>query len=83
MFKTIAYQGVQGAYSEQACKNAYGDYKTIACDTFHEAMWLVEQGESRSIIDDKQKRTNPVGGCDGLDGCRGRSAYIEGAGAAT
>jgi len=46
MHKTIAYQGVQGAYSEQACKNAYETYKTIACDTFHEAMWLVEQGDA-------------------------------------
>ena len=46
MHKTIAYQGVQGAYSEQACKNAYEGYKTIACDTFHEAMWLVEQGDA-------------------------------------
>jgi prephenate dehydratase len=46
MSKTIAYQGVEGAYSEQACKNAYGDHKTIACDTFHEAMWLVEQGDA-------------------------------------
>jgi len=46
MHKTIAYQGVQGAYSEQACKNAYVDYETIACDTFHEAMWLVEQGDA-------------------------------------
>ena len=46
MSKTIAYQGVQGAYSEQACKNAYGDHKTITCDTFHEAMWLVEQGDA-------------------------------------
>lgn len=46
MQKTIAYQGVKGAYSEQACINAYPDYKTIACDTFHEAMWLVEQGDA-------------------------------------
>jgi len=46
MHKTIAYQGVKGAYSEQACKKAYGDYETIACDTFHEAMWLVEQGDA-------------------------------------
>ncbi len=46
MHKTIAYQGVKGAYSEQACKNAYEDYETIACDTFHEAMWLVEQGDA-------------------------------------
>jgi len=46
MHKTIAYQGVSGAYSEQACRNAYADHKTIACDTFHEAMWLVEQGDA-------------------------------------
>jgi prephenate dehydratase len=46
MNKKIAYQGVQGAYSEQACKNAYPDYKTIACDTFHEAMWMVEEGDA-------------------------------------
>ncbi len=46
MYKTIAYQGVQGAYSEQACKNAYGQYNTIACDTFHEAMWMVEQEDA-------------------------------------
>lgn len=46
MKKTIAYQGVQGAYSEQACKNAYPDYETIACDTFQEAMWMVEQGDA-------------------------------------
>ena len=46
MSKTIAFQGVQGAYSEQACKNAYPHYKTIACDTFQEAMWMVEQGDA-------------------------------------
>ena len=46
MNKKIAYQGVQGAYSEQACKNACPDYKTIACDTFHEAMWMVEEGDA-------------------------------------
>ncbi len=46
MCKKIAYQGVQGAYSEQACRNAYAQHETIACDTFHEAMWLVEQGDA-------------------------------------
>lgn len=46
MNKKIAYQGVQGAYSEQACRSAYPEYTTIACDTFHEAMWLVEQGDA-------------------------------------
>ncbi|MCH9813697.1 MAG: prephenate dehydratase [Epsilonproteobacteria bacterium] len=42
---SIAYQGVKGAYSEQACKNAYPHLTPIACDTFQEAMWLVEQGD--------------------------------------
>jgi len=46
MQKKIAYQGVQGAYSEQACNNAYKHYTTVACDTFHEAMWMVESGDS-------------------------------------
>ncbi len=46
MKKKIAYQGVQGAYSEQACKNAYKTYETIACDTFQEAMWMVERGDA-------------------------------------
>ena len=46
MNETIAYQGVKGAYSEQACKNAYPHMKPQACDTFQEAMWLVEQGDA-------------------------------------
>ena len=46
MNPTIAYQGVQGAYSEQACKSAYPHHRPIACETFQEAMWLVEQGDA-------------------------------------
>ncbi len=46
MKPTIAYQGVKGAYSEQACKSAYPNHTTIACETFQEAMWLVEQGDA-------------------------------------
>ncbi len=46
MTKTIAYQGVKGAYSEQACKSAYPDYTPIACDSFQEAMWMAESGQS-------------------------------------
>jgi prephenate dehydratase len=42
----IAYQGVEGAYSEQACKSAYPNYTPISCETFQEAMWLVEQGDA-------------------------------------
>ncbi len=42
---TIAYQGVQGAYSEQACTSAYPKYTPVACESFQEAMWLVERGD--------------------------------------
>jgi len=46
MKPTIAYQGVQGAYSEQACKSAYPNYTPIACESFQDAMWLVEHGDA-------------------------------------
>ena len=43
--KIIAYQGVQGAYSHLACKNVFSESTTIACETFQEAMQLVENDE--------------------------------------
>jgi prephenate dehydratase len=46
MRNKIAYQGVQGAYSEQACKSAYPDLSPIPCDSFQEAMWLAENGDA-------------------------------------
>ena len=46
MTKHIAYQGVRGAYSEQACQSAYPDYTPVACETFQEAMWMAESGEA-------------------------------------
>ncbi|NLC28400.1 MAG: prephenate dehydratase [Campylobacteraceae bacterium] len=42
--KIIAYQGVEGAYSHLACKNAYPKSISIACDTFVNAMKMVESG---------------------------------------
>ncbi len=45
MKRKIAYQGVKGAYSEQACKSACVDHIAVACDTFQEAMWMAESGE--------------------------------------
>ena len=44
--KTISYQGVAGAYSEQACKNAYPNFTPVACDTFAKAMQKVENAEA-------------------------------------
>jgi len=40
--KIIAYQGVQGAYSHLACQNVFPNSTSIACETFQEAMHLVE-----------------------------------------
>ncbi len=40
----IAYQGVEGAYSHLACKKAFPNSITIACDSFCNAMKLVESG---------------------------------------
>ncbi|WP_072680034.1 prephenate dehydratase [Arcobacter sp. LA11] len=44
--KTIAYQGVRGAYSHLACNNVFPDSDSIACETFQEAMSLVEKDEA-------------------------------------
>ncbi|DAB32481.1 MAG TPA: prephenate dehydratase, partial [Sulfurospirillum sp. UBA11407] len=38
--KIIAYQGVEGAYSNLACKNSFPNSITIACETFEDAMKL-------------------------------------------
>ena len=46
MMKKIAYQGVSGAYSHQACQNVYPDYQPVACESFQEAMRLVEDGDA-------------------------------------
>jgi len=44
--KIIAYQGVQGAYSHLACTNVFPESDSIACESFQEAMYLVEKGEA-------------------------------------
>ena len=43
MTTKIAYQGVSGAYSEQACRSAYPNLNPVACETFSEAMRMVEE----------------------------------------
>ncbi len=41
----IAYQGVAGAYSNIAAKNVYPDSDYIPCNTFEDAMDMVQRGE--------------------------------------
>jgi len=40
--KVIAYQGVEGAYSHLACRNAFPKSVSIACASFEDAVKLVE-----------------------------------------
>ncbi len=40
--KIIAYQGVEGAYSHLACRNAFPKSVSIACASFEDAVKLVE-----------------------------------------
>lgn len=44
--KIIAYQGIQGAYSHLAYKNIFPTSQAIACETFQDAMHLVERDEA-------------------------------------
>ena len=43
MKNKIAYQGVSGAYSEQACQSAFPNLTPIACESFLDAMLMVEE----------------------------------------
>ncbi len=47
MQNTIAYQGYQGAYSHLACKNAYPNMQAVACESFLDAMLMVEEGRAK------------------------------------
>lgn len=44
--KIIAYQGIQGAYSHLAYKNVFPDSLAIPCDTFQDALQLVENNKA-------------------------------------
>ncbi|MGE0226572.1 MAG: prephenate dehydratase [Acetobacteraceae bacterium] len=42
----IAFQGVPGAYSDLACRNAYPDMATLPCESFETAMDAVRDGKA-------------------------------------
>lgn len=48
--KIIAYQGVQGAYSHLACQNIFPESETIACESFTDAMKLVESKKASFAV---------------------------------
>ncbi len=44
--KIIAYQGEPGAYSHLSCHHAHPEMEAVACETFSDAMFMVERGEA-------------------------------------
>ena len=44
---TIAFQGVPGAYSHLACREAYADMDALPCQTFEAAFGAVVEGRAR------------------------------------
>ncbi len=45
-YKSIAFQGARGAYSDMACRAVFPDLKTIPCDSFDEAFRAVMNGQA-------------------------------------
>jgi prephenate dehydratase len=43
----IAYQGVPGAYSHKSCTSVHPEMQAHACESFAEAMFMVERGDAR------------------------------------
>lgn len=44
--KTISFQGVPGAYSHQACLEAFPDFDPLPCDSFEQAIAAVKEGRA-------------------------------------
>ena len=58
----IAYQGIEGSYSEGCAKEIYPDCKTIPCKTFDEVFTKANQdGEVRAMIPESNKTTGNIG----------------------
>ncbi|HEV7455529.1 MAG TPA: prephenate dehydratase [Roseococcus sp.] len=47
MSQTIAFQGVPGAYSDLACRQAYPGWTTLPCPSFEAAMAAVREGHAQ------------------------------------
>ena len=58
----IAYQGIEGSYSESCAKEIYPGCKTIPCKTFDEVFTKANQdGEVRAMIPESNKTTGNIG----------------------
>jgi len=58
----IAYQGIEGSYSESCAKEIYPDCKMISCKTFDEVFTKANQDEEvRAMIPESNKTTGNIG----------------------
>ena len=58
----IAYQGIEGSYSEGCAKEIYPDCKTIPCKTFDEVFTKANQDEEvRAMIPESNRTTGNIG----------------------
>ena len=58
----IAYQGIEGSYSESCAQEMYPECETIACKTFDDVFNKAnEDGEVRAIIPESNKTTGNIG----------------------
>ena len=58
----IAYQGIEGSYSESCSKEMYPDCKTISCKTFDDVFKKASEDEEvRAIIPESNRTTGNIG----------------------
>jgi len=58
----IAYQGIEGSYSESCAKKMYPNHETIACKTFDEVFFKASKdSDVRAIIPESNKTTGNIG----------------------
>ena len=53
----VAYQGIEGSYSESCAKEIYPDCKTISCKTFDDV--FKKASEDEEWRRDRRKRVTP------------------------
>ena len=58
----IAYQGIEGSYSDSCARKKYPDCETISCKTFDEVFTKANENENiRAIIPESNKTTGNIG----------------------
>ena len=58
----VAYQGIEGSYSESCAKHIYTDCKTIPCKTFDDVFKKASEDEKViAIVPESNRTTGNIG----------------------